>query len=460
VKRVGSLFAYDWDASAFARLAAERGLSMDEAGFDLFAFPSNAALAWYDVRRFATRQAARGRRRGWRAVLSHQEHFGVVAAALVAEMLGLPGTPVQAVLAIQHKLYMRRVLAQVAPEANLEAEELPCRYGERIPEGLRYPRFVKPVRASFSVLARHVASREALEAHTRFSWRELWVIERLVESYEVLRRERLPEAGPAHRMMLEEPIPASVPQFNLDGWVAGGRVHALGIVDAVMYPGTQAFMRWETPSRLPAAVGERALDVARRFLAAVGFTHGFFNMEFFFDAASDRLSVIEFNPRLASQFSDLYLRSTGQDPHAMALALALGRDPATLPRARPLGGAAASLVYRSFAGQAPPPMPGPAARAALRREFPDALLHTFGKAGHALDRELKWLGSHRYATLHLHGDDAADLARRARRASALLGWPAPYAHDAAEAEPEATAEAATSRRPAVPLIHQPAPALK
>ena len=42
-------------------------------------------------------------------------------------------------------------------------------------------------------------------------------------------------------------------------------------------------------------------------------------------------------------------------------------------------------------------------------------------------RDFKWLGSHRYGIVHLHGDDAAHLERRARAASALLGWPAPYA---------------------------------
>lgn len=307
------------------------------------------------------------------------------------------------------------------------------------------------MRAAFSVLARRVDSHAELHAHTRFGWRELWVIRRLVEPFERLAAKRLPGAGSCHRMMLEPPVVA--PQFNLDGWVWNGRAQALGVVDAVMYPGTQAFMRWELPSRLPRAVQARALDVAQRFLQAVGFSQGLFNMEFFHDAASDRLSVIEFNPRLASQFSDLYLRSTGQDPHAMALAMALGRDPATLPRARPLGGAAASLVYRSFAGQPPPRLPGAAQRAALRRAFPDALLHTFGKDGHALDRELKWLGSHRYGTLHLHGDDAADLRRRAEQASALLGWPAPYAPRAEErAEERAPDAAGVPSRPAAPVL--------
>jgi hypothetical protein len=91
-------------------------------------------------------------------------------------------------------------------------------------------------------------------------------------------------------------------------------------------------------------------------------------------------------------------------------------------------------------------MPSAAAREALLRAFPDALLHTFGKSGHALARELKWLGSHRYATLHLHGDDAADLRRRAEQASALLGWPVPYA-------PRADEPVAVPARLATPLIN-------
>ena len=125
-------------------------------------------------------------------------------------------------------------------------------------------------------------------------------------------------------MLLEEPVAPQTAQFNLDGWVRDGRVHALGVVDAIMYPGTQAFMRWEHPSRLDAAVQRRALEMAQRFLGAIGYTHGFFNLEFFYDDHDDWLSVIECNPRLASQFSDLYERVHGVDAHAMALALALG----------------------------------------------------------------------------------------------------------------------------------------
>ncbi len=425
--RVGLLFDYDWDANAHEALRPR--FDYDRAGFDLFSFPSNARLINFDLAGFAVKQARRARQRGWAGVVSHHEQFGALAAALVAEAAGLPGTSPDAVIACQHKLHARRVLQQVCPEANVRFSELEAQYGGPIPQGLAYPSYVKPVKAAFSVLARPVRHERELHEHTRFGKRELWVIRRLVEPFERVARERLPGLGTAHRMMLEEPLRA--PQYNLDGYVFNGQLQVLGVVDAVMYPGTQAFMRWDLPSRLPCAVGARAADVARRFLAAVGFTHGLFNMEFFHEPASDRLSVIEFNPRLASQFGDLYRRVHGVDAHAIGLALALGQDPAALPRTEPTAGAAASFVYRTFdLRDTVPAMPGPWQVARLAREFPDAMLFTYPKSGHSLARDFKWLGSHRYGILHLGGRDVHDLRRRCEAASALLGWPAPYAGEA------------------------------
>ena len=421
--RIGLLFSYDWDTLGFDRLVAD--YRFDEAGFDLFAFPSNARLVGFDLDRFAKQQARRGLQQGWAGVVSHHEQFGALAAALVAERLGLPGTPVDAVLACQHKLHARRVLQQVCPQANIGFADLDAHYGGEVPQGLSYPAYVKPVKAAFSVLARRVNNRSELHDHTRFGRRELWVIRRLVEPFERIAQARLPQAGTAHRLLLEEPVQA--PQFNLDGWVFKGRAHALGVVDAVMYPGTQAFMRWEHPSRLADAVQQRALAVAQQFLSAVGFDHGMFNMEFFHDPVSDRLSVIEFNPRMASQFSDLYRRVRGLDPHAMSLALALGRDPALLPRNAPTAGAAASLVYRVFSAEDAPAMPGTAQQNALARRFADAMLFVYPKSGHSLQRDFKWLGSYRYGILHLDGRDEAHLRQRCEQASELLGWTAPYA---------------------------------
>ncbi len=422
------LFNYDWDRSGFSRW--RDSFPMHSAGFDLFSFPSNLRLAGFDLERFVAGLARRAGRKGWGAVVSNHEQFGALAAALLAERMGWPGTPVEAVLACQHKLHARRVLQAVAPEANPGFELLPARYGEPAPQGLSYPVFVKPVKAAFSVLAREVRKREELADLTRFSPWELWVIRHLVEPFERVVRKRLPQAGSAHRMLLEQPVRAA--QYNLDGYVFNGEMRPLGVVESVMYPGTQAFMRFIYPCGLPDAGRARALDVARRFLAAVGFSHGLFNMEFFYDAATDRLTVIEFNPRMAAQFSDLYQRVDGIDLHRVALELAHGRDPALLPRAAPTAGVAASFVYRSFDPAARPAIPGVAQERALARVFPDALLFHYAKTPGQIARDFKWLGSYRYGILHLGGCDATDLRSRCAAASELLGWNAACAHHDSE----------------------------
>jgi len=421
------LFNYDWDCAGFARQSAE--FALDSAGFDLFSFPSNARLAGFDLEKFVARLARRAGHRGWRAVTSSHEQFGALAAALLAERMGWPGTPVHAVLACQHKLHARQVLQEVCPEANPAFSQLPARYGDPAPEGLAYPLFVKPVKAAFSVLARDIRDRDELHAMTRFARWELWVIRHLVEPFERVCRTRLPEAGSAHRLLIETPVAGR--QYNLDGYVFGGELRPLGFVESVMYPGTRAFMRFDYPCPLPEAVRARAVDVARRFLAAVGFSHGLFNMEFIHDAASERLTVIEFNPRLAAQFSDLYLRVDGIDPHRIALELAHGRDPAHLPRARPTAALAASIVYRSFDPASRPAAPSPERRRNFTSRFPDAVLFAFPKTRGQVARDFKWLGSYRYGIVHLGARDMPDLVRRCADASDLLGWPSPCAASAA-----------------------------
>jgi len=422
--RVGLLFDIDYDAVAHRQIEGA-GIEFDRAGFDLFRYPSKLGMVDFDFNRFAQRQAKRARQLRWQGVLSHNEFYGALSAALTAEISGLPGTPPESILACQHKVHARRVLEKICPAENLQHQALAWRQGEPAPEGLAYPCYVKPVRAAFSVLARRIGNPEELRRYMDFSWRERWVMDQLINPFDRMIQERLPHAGNAHRLMIEEALRG--PQYNLDGFIDHRGLHVLGVVDAVMYPGTQSFQRWELPSSLPAPVVARAANVAKSFLAEVGFTHGFFNLEFFYDKATDRLSVIEFNPRLSSQFGDLYQRVYGLNPHAMAVAMAIGQDPLQVPRTEPTARVAASLVWRTFSEHEVPPMPSPLARQAFAQALPKAHLFIFTKSGHALKRELKWLESHRYGVANLGGEDTEDIKAQSALASALLGWPnAPY----------------------------------
>src|SRR5262249_14115366 len=158
------------------------------------------------------------------------------------------------------------------------------------------------------------------------------------------------------------------------GYVFHGDVRIVGCVDEVMYPGTDAFLRFQYPSKLPLNVQKRAQALAARIMRGLGFDHGFFNIEFFYDPVADSLRVIEVNPRLASQLADFYEKVDGLRIFDMVIELALGRDPALLARRTPTAGVAASLVWRTFDGAAPPPRATPAAREWLARTYPDAQL--------------------------------------------------------------------------------------
>ena len=422
------LFGYDWDGIEFKKLS--RRWPQLHAGFDLFSFPSNARLAWFDMDRFTRLAALRARIQGASGVVSNHEQFGALCAALLAEKMRWPGTPVEAVLAMQHKLYAREVLQRVAPEANVPFSRLEAEYDADIPNGLHYPTFVKPVKAAFSVLAKTVHNRQALFDHTRFSRQELWVIRHLVEPFEKVLRRRLPDAGTAHSLMLEECVRGR--QYCLDGYVFGGRFRRFGIVDAIMYPGTDAFMRWEYPSHLPETLQREAEEVAVRFMREVGFNHGLFNMEFVVDAHSGQLKVIEFNPRMAAQFSDLYARVDGLRLHEMALAMSHGIDPLTVPVDEPTANCASSFVYRSFDPAALVRMPVASEQRAFHKAYPDGLLLQFPKLSSQIQRDFKWLDSYRYGIIHLGGRDPADLRQRCEHASSLLGWTAPYVESRTE----------------------------
>ena len=81
-------------------------------------------------------------------------------------------------------------------------------------------------RLSIVLLAALIFSAMYLVHHTRFGARERWIIRHLVEPFERVRKDRLPSLPSAHRLLLEEPVPAHTPQFNLDGfWFRARRCH-------------------------------------------------------------------------------------------------------------------------------------------------------------------------------------------------------------------------------------------
>jgi len=331
MKRILVLFPKEWDRLEFARPEYRGRYEFVYAGFDLFRFPSNARLATFDVFRFLSRLLERFRRERLHGVFSNNEYFGALMAAVLAEKLGLPGTDPRVVITAQHKFYARQAFARIVPEAAARCAAFPYSVRSRADLPFELPCFVKPVRATFSVLARRIDRFEELQRHLAFWPFEKWVIKRLVKPFNDLMRWYTDYALDAHHLIAEEILPGM--QFNMDGYAHEGRVRVLGIIAENLYPGTSAFRSFEYPSRLPAEVRARMTALAERLLGGLGYRHGFFNLEFCWDPVSGRIAVVELNPRMASQLSYLYECVDGLRPYEMLLALATGEAPQAAARA-------------------------------------------------------------------------------------------------------------------------------
>ncbi|MEQ1515994.1 MAG: ATP-grasp domain-containing protein [Usitatibacteraceae bacterium] len=409
LKNILVLFDADWDQSQLAKAAEEDAnprYHFFYEGFDLFSFPSNARLLTFNIFKFVDKLARKYRSAHLAGIISSNEQFGALVGALLAKKMGLPGPDPKALIAAQHKYVARRILAQHLPEANVAYHAFPYTFSSPDEIPLKYPFYVKPVKAAYSVLARRVDSFAQLKQHMTFHPWEQYIIKRLVRPFNDVVKQITDFDVDAHWMIAEELIDGQ--QINVDGVVIDGEIHILGIIDAVMYPGTDQFMRFEYPTRLPADHAARARDTAKRIVQALGLDHGLFNVELRVCASTGQARLIEVNPRMAAQFSDLYEKVDGINLHDVALKIATGEKP-DLRAGRGRYKVATSFVFRKFDGS-PLLNPPSSEKLSWLKEFdPDAFLAMFIKTGGGLKREMKWLGSHRYATLNMGGESEQHL---------------------------------------------------
>jgi ATP-grasp domain len=425
VKNILVLFDQEWDTLQLARIAniTDAQYQFFHEGFDLFSFPSNANLLFFDIFKFVDKLVEKYKRIKIDGIVTSHEQFGALSAALLADRLGLPAMSAQAVMNAQHKALARTLLQTHAPHTTIPFAVFPYTVKSAAEIDLAFPFYTKPVKAAYSVLARRVDDFTQLKKHLSFHPWEKYIIKRLVRPFNDVVQHMEASTVDGHWMMAEALIDGF--QVNVDGFIEDSEVKILGIVDAVMYPGTDAFLRWEYPSRLPPEWQENIRRATKDVVKALSLDHGLFNVEIRICSHSGECKVIEVNPRMAMQFSDMYEAVNGVNLHVLAIKLAqglpsgIGNIVSTDGQAK----VATSFVYRRFDGKAQTHFPNSSQIAALQAFDPRAQLITFKKSGGELKRESKWLQSYRYACLNMSADSVEALTEKYHRASAILGFP-------------------------------------
>jgi biotin carboxylase len=348
------------------------------------------------------------------AVISTDDYPGSAIAAGVAKRLGLPGPGPEIALICQHKYLSRMAQAKLVPDAVPPFALIDVAQGAPVPSDLSFPLFVKPVKSFFSIGAEKIASAAELAALLP-RWAKLdqffLPLDRMLERY----------AGTSigTKRLIAEGLLEGV-QVTVEGYAYGGLVRIVGVVDSIMFPGTIAFSRFEYPSALPEGVQARMAELATTLMRGLGFDDGLFNIEMMYDADADRIAIIEINPRMASQFADLYEKVDGTNSYEVLLAIGQGRAPAFTPR-KGRYGFAASCVLRTFEDHLVVALPSEADIAQLSRLYPGIRVELHAAIGRKLSDELQDGQSYRYGIINLGGRDRDDVLEQFEACRERLG---------------------------------------
>jgi hypothetical protein len=315
------------------------------------------------------------------AIVGHWAFPTTLLVPILCRERGLRSPSVEAVLQCNHK-YLGR-LAQLEAVADL----VPCfqlvdpfRADAADAIDLDFPFWLKPVLSFRSYLGFRIDDRPSLERALARMRAELG---RIARTYDALLRAAGVEARfaavGAARCLAEEYVTGR--EIAHEGHVRNGHVAIHGTLD--MPRENEQFTAYVWPSNAPAALLDRMETATRRLLRRLDFHDGCFNVEYFWDEASDRLTLIEVNPRISQSHSPLCVMVDGATNHQVALDVALGRP----TRFRPRAGAhrvAAKFLERSGVDGVVRRVPTDAELRALARRHPSAWLEVAVAEGQRL----------------------------------------------------------------------------
>lgn len=413
-KRVLVVCPGAWDRDALARPAVAADHDVVFAGDELVSGVTAWRALTFDVFSWVRRTAAR--HRGVDGVIGTGDYPGCMLAAGIAEELGLPGPRARSVVVLSHKHYSREIQRAVVPDATPRFEPLDP-FSDAEPESLRYPYFLEPVKGTMSIRARLVASREERRRLLRFALRERVQKTLLLKPFQQLLDRHTDGRVPAHYFIAESPL--SGEQVTVDGFVQDGAVTIMGVVDSLLYPGTQSFERFQYPSRLPHDVQERMCALVRTLVAKSGLDQSCFNVELFYEPKTGAVHVIEVNPRMSYQFGDLYERVDGVHTYELQMRIALGQ-PARWAAGRGRDRVAASFVMRRFSDARVLAVPGQEAIADLRARYPGTTVKILCAQGDRLSEHDQDVGSFRYAIVNMGAQSEEELHARYAEARRTL----------------------------------------
>jgi biotin carboxylase len=403
---------------ALPSIAAELGINLiwdDFAGdyFDDFLQDEAEEENTLDIVSLIEKTIEKYRGAGLSGVTSAVGYPGMSAVAVIADRLGLPGPRADAIMRCEHKYYSRIAQKEAVPDATPGFSLLDPRDPKTNDAVTGFPVFIKPVKSCMSMNAFRISSREELNEKARVAR----MPERFNKPFDDMAKAYTDLELSCDYLLVEDLLQGR--QVSLEGFVSGGKPVVMGIVDGEMVANTLSFNRWMYPSRLPENVLARMEDVATKFFSAIGYDNAMFNMELMWDEKADHVYIIEVNPKIASQFPDLFEKVDGVSGYKILLQIAIGEKP-TFERRKGKFNLAASCVLRLFEDKRVVRKPTDADVKRVQAKYPDALINLIATEGKKLSEQTQDTYSFRYGLINIGAQSVEELEAKNEDCKSML----------------------------------------
>lgn len=335
---------------------------------------------------------------------------------LICRHYGLPSASFEAVLKCEHKYWSRLEQKRLIPEHIPEFCAVdPFSSDPRSGITVEFPFWIKPVKSAASHLGFRVRNEAELDHAIQAIRGNIF---RFAEPFNyLLRFAELPDevaAVDGYHCIVEGMISRGR-QVTLEGYVYAGEVCVYGVVDSIREgKHRSSFARYQYPSTVPRRVQDKMTMLTSHFLEHIGFDHGPFNIEYYWNEASDKIWLLEINTRISKSHCPLFRHVDGASHHQVMLDLAMGKRP-DFPHRKGKYRYAAKFMWRVFADSIVSGIPSKAELQALRRRFPDSGIRIHIHEGMRLS-ELKDQDSYSYevADVFLGADSQKELLQKYR----------------------------------------------
>lgn len=340
--------------------------------------------------------------------------LNTLVASIVATRLGLTTSPPNQIASVMNKFLSRRLQQAAVPMhvPNFKLVDVNTKQFDT-----SYPVFLKPIHSQLSCLASKIDTEDQLKQALTACKQQLGNLTGRYAS--ICQLLGLHSHSINQSMLMEEYIDGK--QITVEGYVQSGLVHILGIVGADFYSNTQSFSDFHYPSSIPIWVQLKSADITKRVIHISRLDNTMFNIEMRYDSKNKTIKIIEINPRMSSQFSDLFKKVDDINTYELQLKLALNepvhnishRGNGNYPFAR-------SHVLRTFEDQVICATPTQSEQAQLQSSLPGVNVEVFGHNGEKLSSLLQDSETFRYGIVNIGAENKLESESRLKKALELL----------------------------------------